>query len=96
MQSLQREREAYINVMRDELLVFNALILYPWEHIKVLEGDMNTSKTELESLRLEYEWSKITTRESSHKLLRLSMEVTKLGDQIDICSLRLGDHTGDI
>ena len=41
------------NVMRDDLVGYNALIFDLQEHIKVLEGDMNTSKTELKSLILE-------------------------------------------
>ena len=42
-----------MNVMRDDLEGYNALILDLQEHIKVIQGDMNTSKTEVKSLILE-------------------------------------------
>ena len=67
-----------MNVLKDDLLGCNALIFDPQEHIEVLEGDMNTSKIQLESLILESECSKSTTRESSHKVLVLGIESTKL------------------
>ena len=51
-----------MNVTRYELLGCNSLIFDLQEHIKVLEMEMNTPKTELESLILEYEWSKSTTK----------------------------------
>ena len=57
---------------------------------------MNTSKAELESLILEYEQYKSTTKESSHKLFRLGMYSTKLGDHINIYFSRLGDCTRDM
>ena len=44
-----------MKIRRDALVVCDALILYLQEKIKVIEGEMNTSKMELESLRLEYE-----------------------------------------
>ena len=53
IQSIQRRIEEEINVMSDELIGCNALIFDPQEHIKVLKGDMNTSKTEVKSLILE-------------------------------------------
>ena len=43
-----------MNAMRDDLVGYNALIFDLQEHIKVLKGDMNTSKKELKSLILEY------------------------------------------
>ena len=82
--------------LRGELVGYNALIFYPRRHIKVLEGEMNTPKKELESLRLEAECFKITTKESPQKLLRLGMDSLKLGDQINAYSLRLGDFTRDM
>ena len=85
-----------MDMMRDEMIGCNALIFDLREHIKVLEGEMNTSKTELESLILEYKWYKITTSESSHKLLRLGMESTKLGYYINIYFSKLGDSTRDM
>ena len=42
-----------MNVMRDDLVGYNALIFDLQEHIEVLKGDMNTSKTELKLLILE-------------------------------------------
>ena len=56
IQSLQRRVESEMNVTKDELIVCNALIFDLQEHIKVLEGGVYTSKTELESLILESEW----------------------------------------
>ena len=50
-----------MDMMRDEMIGCNALIFDLREHIKVLEGDINTSKTELDSLILESECCKITT-----------------------------------
>ena len=85
-----------MNVMRDELVGYNALIFDLQEHIKVLQGEMNKSETELESLILESKWYKITTSESSHKLLRLGMESTKLGYYINIYFSKLGDSTRDM
>ena len=79
-----------MNVLKDDLLGCNALIFDPQEHIEVLEGDMNTSKIQLESLILESECSKSTTRESSHKVLVLGIESTKLRDRINIYFSRLG------
>ena len=69
-----------MNVMRYSLIGYNALIFDPRRHVKVLEGEMNTSKTELESLIFESECFKITTKESPHTFLRLGMESTSLGD----------------
>ena len=66
--------------LRGELVGYNALIFDPRRHVKVLEGEMNTSKTELESLIFESECFKITTKESPHTFLRLGMESTSLGD----------------
>ena len=51
-----------MNVLRDELVGFDALILYLRENIKVIEGDMNASKMELELLKLESKQSKSTTK----------------------------------
>ena len=42
-----------MNIMRDDLVGYNALIFDLQEHIKFLKGDMNTSKKELKSLILE-------------------------------------------
>ena len=83
-------------VMRDELIGCNALIFDLQEHIKVLEGDMKTSKTELELLILESECCNVTTKESSHKLFRLGMDSSKLGDHINIYFSRLVDCTRDM
>ena len=85
-----------MNVTRYELLVCNSLIFDLQGYIKVLEMEMNTPKTELESLILEYEWSKSTTKESSHKLLRLGIDRTKLGNHINIYFLRIGYRTRDM
>ena len=52
---IKRGRESEMKIRRDALVVCDALILYLQEKIKVIEGEMNTSKMELESLRLEYE-----------------------------------------
>ena len=60
---LQRGREAETNMLRDKLVGCNALILDQRGKIKFLEEDTNSLKTELESLRLEYECSKSTTKE---------------------------------
>ena len=43
-----------MNVMRDDLVEYNALIFDLQEHIKVLKGYMNKPKTELKWLILEY------------------------------------------
>ena len=33
-----------MNVLRDDLVGCDALIFYPWENIKFIEGEINTSK----------------------------------------------------
>ena len=50
-------REAEMNVLRDELVGCYDLTFYLRENIKVIEGEVNTSKMELELLRLESERS---------------------------------------
>ena len=51
-----------MNVLRDELVGFDALILYLREKIKVIEGEINASEMELELLKLESKQSKSTTK----------------------------------
>ena len=46
-----------MNVLRDELVGCYDLTFYLRENIKVIEGEVNTSKMELELLRLESERS---------------------------------------
>ena len=60
--SLQRGGEAEMNVLSDELVGFDALILYLREKIKVIEGEINASEMELELLKLESKQSKSTTK----------------------------------
>ena len=51
-----------MNIRRDALVGCDALILYLQEKIKVIEGEMNTSKMTLELFRLESEQSKSTSK----------------------------------
>ena len=45
IQSLQRRIEEEMDMMGYELIGFNALIIDLREHTKVIEGEINTSKT---------------------------------------------------